>query len=126
MEACTLLIGAVLLLIVFFIQKSLRLKSYIASFGVPIDNGQSFFAQNFLFRQHDIKCLQKFGTVWARLDGSIPTLVVGEPDLVKEVMVKKFEKFSNRRDFGVEERVSDQMREEQLELLAASLRPKEN
>ena len=104
-------IGAVVLFVAFLIQRNLRLRSYIASFGVPIDNGQSFFAQNFLFRQHDIKCLRKFGSVWARLDGSIPTLVVGEPELIKEVMVKKFEKFSNRRDFGVEERVSGSLRE---------------
>ena len=103
-EFCTLIIGVAVLLVAFIIQKFLRLKSYISSFGVPIDQ-PPFFAQNFLFRQHDIKCLQKFGTVWARLDGAIPTLVVAEPELVKEVMVKKFDKFANRRDFGVEDRV---------------------
>ena len=33
-------------------------------------------------------------------------LVVAEPDLIKEVLVKKFDKFTNRGDFGAEERVN--------------------
>jgi hypothetical protein len=54
------------------------------------------------------RCLQKYGHVWARLEGVHPVLVVAEPDLVKEIMVKKFDKFTNRSDFGVDKKVDDQ------------------
>ena len=105
MEITALLIGVIVLLIALAIQKLLKLRSYIQSFGVPIDNQTPFFKQNFVFHEHDIKCLQKLGPVWARLDGTTPVLVITEPDLVKEVLVKKFDKFPSHEDFGAEERV---------------------
>jgi len=105
MDLSTILIGAFVLLVALAIQKLLRLRAYIQSFGVPIDNQTPFFKQNYVFLKHDVKCLQKYGTVWARLEGTTPVLVVAEPDLVKEIMVKKFDKFTNHVDFGAEERV---------------------
>jgi len=80
MELCTLLIGLAFLCAFIVIQKFWKLNSYLKSLGVPIDWKTPWFKQNFLFYKHDIECLQKFG-------------------------VKKFDKFMNRRDFGVEEKV---------------------
>ena len=100
------MIGAIVLLVTFAVQKLLRLRSYIQSFGVPIDNQTPFFKQNYVFLKHDVKCLQKYGPVWAKLEGTTPVLVVAEPELVKEILVKKFDKFPNHASFGAEERVT--------------------
>ncbi len=101
MEFCTLLIGVIGLLLLLVFLKFAKLNAYLQSLGVPVDRGTPLLKQNFLFLDHDVKCLQKFGHVWARCDGVTPVLMVAEPELVKEITVKKFDKFPNHMEFGV-------------------------
>ncbi|KAL3229326.1 hypothetical protein MRX96_023640 [Rhipicephalus microplus] len=49
------------------------------------------------FHENDTRRYQKFGRVFGIYEGSQPTLLVGEPELVKQVLVKDFPLLSNRR-----------------------------
>ena len=42
---------------------------------------------------------QKYGKVYGILHGTRPILVIGEPELVTEVLIKNFHKFTDRRNF---------------------------
>ena len=106
MEFCTALVAIVGALLFILFRKWTKFSGYIQSLGIPLDHEVPWFKQNFMYYEHDVKCLKKFGHIWGRYDGVTPVLMVAEPELVKEIMVKKFDKFPNHSDFGVEEKVS--------------------
>ena len=105
MELCTVFLGIIIVLLLELLRRWLKLSAYISSLGVPVDRVRPWFKQNFNPFERDVTCLQKFGHVWARMDGFTPVLMVAEPDLIKEIIVKKFDKFPNHMNYGVEEKV---------------------
>uniref|UniRef100_T1J343 Cytochrome P450 n=1 Tax=Strigamia maritima TaxID=126957 RepID=T1J343_STRMM len=48
----------------------------------------------------DIYCMKKYGHVHGGFIGGIPILYVSEPSLVKQILVKDFHVFPNRKPFG--------------------------
>ncbi|CAH1245682.1 CYP3A5 [Branchiostoma lanceolatum] len=48
----------------------------------------------------DCKCYKKYGKVFGYFEGRQPMLMVGDLDLIREITVKQFNNFSNRRDLG--------------------------
>ena len=42
---------------------------------------------------------EKYGKVFGFYEGSIPTLVVADPDVVREILIKQFNKFEQRQPF---------------------------
>ncbi|XP_076416751.1 cytochrome P450 3A13-like isoform X2 [Peromyscus maniculatus bairdii] len=51
--------------------------------------------------KYDIECHKKYGNMWGLYNGLVPVLVITEPDMIKNVLVKAFYSvFTNRRPFG--------------------------
>ncbi|XP_054154549.1 thromboxane-A synthase-like [Oppia nitens] len=48
----------------------------------------------------EIDWYRKFGQIFGQYSGSEPVLIVGSPDLIKQILVKDFYRFRNRRDIG--------------------------
>eukprot|EP00058_Branchiostoma_floridae_P007460 XP_002592948.1 hypothetical protein BRAFLDRAFT_65534 [Branchiostoma floridae] len=48
----------------------------------------------------DCKCYKQYGKVFGFFEGRTPMLMVGDLELIKEITVKQFNNFSNRRDLG--------------------------
>ena len=48
--------------------------------------------------------LRNYGKLFVEYDSTVPSIVIAEPDMIKEIMVKQFDSFTNRQEFGVEER----------------------
>jgi len=101
----TALVAIFGILLFIFFRKWTKFSGYLQSLGIPLDTEVPWLKQNFMYLNHDVKCLNKFGHVWGRYDGVTPVLMVAEPELIKEIMVKKFDKFPNHAEFGVEEQV---------------------
>ncbi|XP_064613094.1 cytochrome P450 3A24-like [Liolophura sinensis] len=47
------------------------------------------------------RLVQKYGRVFGHFEGSLPLLVVGDADMLREITVKEFSSFTNRRSFGI-------------------------
>ena len=47
--------------------------------------------------------LKKYGKIWVDNTYSVPTIMVSDPDLIKEIWVKHFDCFTNRVYFGVQD-----------------------
>lgn len=56
---------------------------------------------------HDIEMeeFKRYGRVYGRYEGSDKLLVVHDPDLLKQVLVKDFDVFRNRRTFGITDEI---------------------
>jgi hypothetical protein len=74
-----------------------RYKNYVKSLGLPIDRTIHWMNHKTNFTGHDVNLMKKFGTKnWVEYSAAIPTLVIGEPDIIKDIMVKHFDSFPNR------------------------------
>lgn len=61
------------------------------------------------FHENDTRRYQKLGRVFGIYEGSQPTLLVGEPELVKQVLVKDFPLLCNRRQLKFFDPLLDNM-----------------
>ncbi|CAG2162360.1 unnamed protein product [Oppiella nova] len=50
----------------------------------------------------DVEYVKKYGNIFGIFNGRDPTLMVAEPELLKQILVKEFHKFSNRRELRTE------------------------
>ncbi|XP_078612799.1 cytochrome P450 3A8-like [Branchiostoma floridae x Branchiostoma japonicum] len=48
----------------------------------------------------DCKCYKQYGKVFGFFEGRTPMLMIGDLEIIKEITVKQFNNFSNRRDLG--------------------------
>lgn len=46
----------------------------------------------------DRRCAEEFGPIWGFYYGNHPSLIVGDPEIIKEITVKQFSKFYNRAE----------------------------
>ncbi|XP_019645052.1 PREDICTED: cytochrome P450 3A8-like [Branchiostoma belcheri] len=72
--------------------------------GIPGPSPVLFFGNILSYREgshiFDCKCYKKYGKVYGFFEGREPMLMVGDLELIKEITVKQFNNFSNRRDLG--------------------------
>ncbi|XP_055461461.1 cytochrome P450 3A1-like [Psammomys obesus] len=49
----------------------------------------------------DVECHKKYGKIWGLFDGQIPTFVITDTEMIRNILVKEFySTFKNRRSFG--------------------------
>ena len=104
MELTTVLLAIFLTLLTVFFCYLYRYKNYVYSLGIPVDTAVVWNVHKVNFCERDEKSLKKFGKVWVDYTSTVPEIIVADPDMIKEVMVKHFDSFVNRQYFGVEER----------------------
>ncbi|RWS14119.1 cytochrome P450-like protein, partial [Dinothrombium tinctorium] len=75
----------------------------------------------------DMERANKYGRIYGVYDGTVPSLVVSDPDLLKQVLVKNFNLFPNRRPFEVNdpiaERALDLLRDEEWKRIRSIVTP---
>lgn len=99
----TLFVAAVLLYVVWWVQKRRHQHSVFARLGIPFVPPHLIYGSNHILRAPgalatDIiaKWTKQYGKVFGYYVGWRPTLVVADLDLVKQVLIKDFNNFSNR------------------------------
>ena len=103
MELITIFIAIIIIFTTAFLLHVFKYRSYVKSLGLPIDNKVVWFHQTVDFKKRDVDCMKKFGKIWIDYSTTVPTIVIGDPEVIKEVMVKHFDSFVNRTYYGVEE-----------------------
>ncbi|XP_076416761.1 cytochrome P450 3A13-like isoform X5 [Peromyscus maniculatus bairdii] len=73
--------------------------------GIPGPKPLPFFGTMLNYRRgisiYDIECQKQYGDMWGLFNGLLPVLVITEPDMIKNVLVKEFYSiFTNRHLFG--------------------------
>ncbi|XP_055948651.1 cytochrome P450 3A21-like [Argiope bruennichi] len=96
----TLFLG--LLALYFLYRYSTRNFDYWEKRGLPYVKGIPFFgsAYELLWKpNHELELDRyvKYGALYGHFEGSRPLISVGDPNLIREVLVKEFFSFSNRR-----------------------------
>ncbi|GBN60421.1 Lithocholate 6-beta-hydroxylase, partial [Araneus ventricosus] len=92
-----------------------RNDDYWQKRGVPFAPRISFIGLMFKLAFNDITELLKdmankpFGKVFGSFEGSLPTVVVAEPDLLRDILVKDFHIFPYRRPMMTGDPVADSM-----------------
>ncbi|NXI59305.1 CP3AO protein, partial [Chloroceryle aenea] len=74
--------------------------------GIPGPQPVPFFGSLLGYRHgvqnFDQMCFEKYGKIWGIFDGRQPVLVVSDPILIKNILVKEcYSIFTNRRNFGL-------------------------
>ncbi|GBM45922.1 Cytochrome P450 3A21 [Araneus ventricosus] len=96
----TLFLG--LFALFFLYRYSTRNFDYWEKIGIPYVKGIPFFGSTYELLWKPIHELEferyrKYGPLYGHFEGSRPLLSVGDPNLIREVLVKEFFSFSSRR-----------------------------
>ncbi|CAG0887911.1 unnamed protein product [Cyprideis torosa] len=99
-----LLLAAVIFLVICLVKKTLidpmyhwqRLGVKVHSSWLPYFGHMWGCWRKELFLQ-DYDAVQEMGNFYGYYEGSNPVLVVADPDIIKELMITKFEEFTDRR-----------------------------
>ena len=103
MDLSTVLWAILIVLLTTLFCYLYRFRSYVYSLGLPVDTSSLWKIHKTDFRIRDEIGIKKFGRLWVDYTGTVPEIIVAEPDLIKEIMVKHFDSFVNRVYYGVEE-----------------------
>ena len=103
------MLTTVLIAITLFLLTALwfhlnRFKSYVHSLGIPIDRRIWWRADKVSFKNLSEEQLRNYGKLFVEYDSTVPFIVIAEPEMIKEVMVKHFDSFVNRQEFGIEDK----------------------
>ena len=121
----TVLIASFVLSLAALYRYLTKNRGTLEALGVPIDDTSNLsthkidfkvrkyeanFRENKLqyispFQEHDVNCLKKYGRLWGQYSGTRPELFVAEPELLKELMVKRFDDFTDRQHFEMPQKV---------------------
>ncbi|KAG7177012.1 Cytochrome P450 3A40-like 2 [Homarus americanus] len=102
-HAWTLLAATLLLYIASWVKQRRRQHSVFARLGIPYVQPHIIYGSNHVLRAPGAlatdlvgQWLKKYGKVFGFYVGWQPNLVVADLDLVKQILVKEFQNFSNR------------------------------
>lgn len=94
-----ILVITLLFLLYRFFKKN---NNFWESQGIPVVKKHRIFGSfNTMFlkqcHEEDIENYRKLGKIFGRYDGQTPILVIGDPEILKKVLIKDFNTFPNRR-----------------------------
>ena len=55
--------------------------------------------------EYDQQLYQKYGKIFGTFDGATPVINIAEPDIIRNIFVKDFDHFINRRNFSIKNRI---------------------
>nr|XP_042124325.1 cytochrome P450 3A9-like isoform X3 [Peromyscus maniculatus bairdii] len=99
----TLALLATILMLLYFYGTSSH--GLFKKLGIPGPKPLPFFGTMLNYKRgvsiYDIECQKQYGDMWGLYNGLLPALIIAEPDMIKNVLVKEFYTiFTNRRLFG--------------------------
>ncbi len=102
MDLWTIFLGVVVVLVFLLLWHLTSTRGHLETLGIPIDKPIGLLGSGPIdLHNHVIhKVIQdkfrKFGTkTYGKYDGIIPTVVTIDPEIIKNVLVKNFESFSD-------------------------------
>ncbi len=99
-------LGSTLVLVWALYRHLMRFRGTLEAMGVPVDWTSDLRGHEMQYRRYDLDCLNKHGRLWGRYVGQRAELFVADPDIVKELLVKRFEDFQDRQHFVMPEKVT--------------------
>ncbi len=78
---------------------------YLSDLGVPLAPRVPWCVHRYNSRDAFLSYLKRYGRVWGQFSGIWPHLYVADPELLKEILVKQFDKFLDRQHFPVDPKV---------------------
>lgn len=100
----TVLIGSVIILGARILAHLLKFRGYFELIGVPKVKETTYRLHQVVFHDFDVTCMHKYGRVWGKYEGVAPHVFIVEPELLKDVLVKRFESFVERQYFPMEDK----------------------
>ncbi len=98
-----LAIGRIVTLLLYnFLRRRREHLTLFKKLGIPGPEPHLLFGNTKGFRVKGIRrsikeWTEEYGKIFGYYDGMVPTLVVADPDLVREITIKQFHKFHSRR-----------------------------
>ena len=80
-----------------------RFTSYVKELNLPLVKAIHWKVHQVNFAEWMSDCSKNYGKLWVDNSTTRPSVYVADPDMIKEIMVKHFDCFSNRMYFGIEE-----------------------
>ena len=91
--------------IVIVLRYLLKNRGYLESLGIPIIRpvlcfgSPPFLPHKIYLHEFTTNAYKKFGKTWGRYEGRAPIISTIDPELIKSIMVKNFESFSQTMDW---------------------------
>ena len=100
-----IVIATFVVCVVLVLRYMMRNRGYLESLGIPIIKpvlifgSPPFVPHKIILHEYYHEVFKKFGKTWARYEGREPTIVTIDPELIKSIMVKNFDSFSDIIDW---------------------------
>ena len=97
----TIILGVILYLLVFLHRHFTKRRGYLETLGIPIDTpgfwlgSEPYAWHKYRFDQVQVQKLKKFGLTYGHYDGVVPTISTNDPELLKSILVKNFDSFTD-------------------------------
>ena len=101
MAVLEIILAAVAIFLVIFLRYLLKNRGYLESLGIPIVKpgfifgSPPYFPHKILIHEQTNETFKKLGKTWGRYDGRSPCILTIDPELVKCIMIKNFDCFSD-------------------------------
>ncbi|KAI1280327.1 Cytochrome P450 3A8 [Halotydeus destructor] len=76
------------------------IRSYWTRKGIPTPSAFDIRRYSLPLHLHDTEIYKTYGTIVGLYEGLRPTLMIGDPKLIKDILVKDFHNFPNHRAFN--------------------------
>jgi hypothetical protein len=99
------IVGLLAIGIVIVLRYLLQNRGYLESLGIPVIKPVLFFGSppfvphKVYLHEFSTNAFKKLGKTWGRYDGRTPVISTIDPELIKSIMVKNFESFSQTLDW---------------------------
>jgi cytochrome P450 len=105
MDILTIFLALALVCTAVVLRYLLKNRGYLESLGIPvvkpvfIFGSPPFFNHKISMHEHINESFKKYGKTYARYEGREPSILTIDPELIKCIMVKNFESFSDTIDW---------------------------
>ncbi len=102
MDIATILLGAAMVLLAWLLWHLTHNRGHLETLGIPVDKPIGLLGSgpldfhNHLVHEIPLKKFRQFKTkTYGKYDGVVPVIMTVDPEIIKSVMVKNFDRFSD-------------------------------